>query len=284
MSAQEHLTFEQAVDRIGFGWWQIRFMSLCALNWTADAMEILLISFISPAARCEWNLSTTEESLITTILFLGMLLGAWFWGVLSDHHGRRSGFIVSSFLLLFGASLSAYSGSYLTLLLSRAIVGFSLPGGHLASALAIEYTSARYRQELFLFLQIFWCVGSVIEGFLGWYILSYLQLNWRFLSAVSAVPVAITCIVSLFSSESSRYYLAQRNIPRAQALIKEFAETNKYKGDREFGDFIFSVVAVDDDSGLDVMVRRLRHLLWHHPLRAITRTSPPSSLPFALNI
>eukprot|EP01103_Thecamoeba_quadrilineata_P008739 TRINITY_DN18469_c0_g1_i1.p1 TRINITY_DN18469_c0_g1~~TRINITY_DN18469_c0_g1_i1.p1 ORF type:complete len:514 (-),score=83.61 TRINITY_DN18469_c0_g1_i1:8-1549(-) len=227
---KEQLTFEQAVDKVGFGRFQYKLLFLASACWTVDAMEILMISYISPAARCEWDLTTTEESLITTVLFFGMLLGAWFWGLLSDHYGRRLGFISSNFLLLFGALVSAYSGTYWILLISRVTVGFALPGSTLTMALLVEYLSSKYRVQIILLLQMFWAVGCIIEGFLGWITLSYFGLDWRWLPAVTAIPVLFMCVISLYSPESSRYYLARQDYSRAQALVTRLARENSYEG------------------------------------------------------
>ena len=52
-------TVEQAIDYIGFGKFQMVFLAVTGLSWLCDAMEMMLLSFIGPAARCEWRLTTT---------------------------------------------------------------------------------------------------------------------------------------------------------------------------------------------------------------------------------
>jgi MFS transporter, putative metabolite:H+ symporter len=47
------MTFEDAIREVGFGRFQTKLMVLCGLGWAADAMEVLLISFVIPAVGKE---------------------------------------------------------------------------------------------------------------------------------------------------------------------------------------------------------------------------------------
>ncbi|RLG66559.1 hypothetical protein DRN93_06115, partial [archaeon] len=46
-SVQE-MTFDEAIDRIGFGAFQRKLLAICGAGWAADAMEERLISFALP--------------------------------------------------------------------------------------------------------------------------------------------------------------------------------------------------------------------------------------------
>lgn len=48
-------------------------------------MEVMILSFIGPALKEEWNLSAGKESFITNVVFAGMLLGAYTWGFISEN-------------------------------------------------------------------------------------------------------------------------------------------------------------------------------------------------------
>lgn len=50
------------------------------LAWLADACEVMLLSFLGPAMRCSWGVGPGEESLLTSIVFCGMLAGGGRWG------------------------------------------------------------------------------------------------------------------------------------------------------------------------------------------------------------
>ena len=50
---------------------------------------MMLLSFVGQSVQAEWELSAQEESLITSVVFVGMLVGAYAWGIVSDNYGRR---------------------------------------------------------------------------------------------------------------------------------------------------------------------------------------------------
>lgn len=63
-------------------------------------------------ASCQWGLSAHQESIISTVVFVGALAGAYCWGLLADSQGRRVGFAATAlFTFLFGF-LSAVAPSF----------------------------------------------------------------------------------------------------------------------------------------------------------------------------
>jgi MFS family permease len=52
-------------------------------------MELMLLSFVGPLVREEWEISAQDESLLSSVLFFGMLMGSCGWGFVSEKYGRR---------------------------------------------------------------------------------------------------------------------------------------------------------------------------------------------------
>lgn len=82
-------TLDEALDAVGFGNYQLILMAYGGLGWIADAMEIMILSFIGSAVQSEWDLSPAEKSLISSVVFVGMLIGAYASGFVSDTYGRK---------------------------------------------------------------------------------------------------------------------------------------------------------------------------------------------------
>lgn len=62
--------------------------------------------------KCEWNLSSSAESWVASAVFLGMMLGSYTWGSLSDAYGRKVGFFAPAcFTAVFGV-VSAFSPNF----------------------------------------------------------------------------------------------------------------------------------------------------------------------------
>ena len=73
--------------------WGLNFQNLvlayARLGWFVEATEFMLITFVGPEVESKWGLSLGQESLLTTVVFAGMLVGAYIWGLISDTYGRR---------------------------------------------------------------------------------------------------------------------------------------------------------------------------------------------------
>jgi len=52
-------------------------------------MKMMLLSFVGPAVQAEWGLLSNQLSMITSVVFAGMLIGAYSWGAVSDTFGRK---------------------------------------------------------------------------------------------------------------------------------------------------------------------------------------------------
>ena len=90
-AANRDILLDEVIDRLGFGKFQIKLLFIVSIIWVADAMEMMMIAFISPALACEFNLTDSSKAMLTTMIFVGMLFGAFAWGIFDDKYGRKKG-------------------------------------------------------------------------------------------------------------------------------------------------------------------------------------------------
>lgn len=50
-------TVTQAVNALGFGWFQVKLSLWTGLCWMADSMEMTILSILSPALHCYWHIT-----------------------------------------------------------------------------------------------------------------------------------------------------------------------------------------------------------------------------------
>jgi hypothetical protein len=98
----ETYTTDEALSRLGFGRFQALLLGFLGTGWVAEAMEVMLLSFVGPSVKEEWRVSGGAEGLISSVAFTGMLLGACVGGLGSDRYGRR--YVLPFFRLQFISS------------------------------------------------------------------------------------------------------------------------------------------------------------------------------------
>jgi len=225
------LTVQDAIDRIGFGRFQKRLLGVSGVTWAADAAEVFLIAFALPQIVIDFDLSTFESAVAVAATFVGMLVGAWFWGTTADRIGRRKGFQITIGVFAVFGLLSAFAPSFYWLLVLRALTGFGLGGAvPLDFSLFAEFLPRRNRGRWLVILESFWGVGMVAAAGLAWIIVP--SLGWRPLLAVSALAGALVFWVRLRIPESPRWLASQGRNEEALAILDEVA---RYNGQPEIG-------------------------------------------------
>jgi MFS transporter, putative metabolite:H+ symporter len=220
------MSFDEAIEQVGFGRFQIKLMLICGFGWAADAMEVLLIAFALPAIAEEWGLTNAQRGLLGTSIFLGMLVGALVWGRLSDLIGRKTGFVSTVAIDSVFGLLSALSPSFIWLLILRTMTGFGV-GGTLPVDYSIfaEYLPQRKRGRYLVLLEAFWAVGVIAAAGLAWLIVP--NYGWRWLLAASAVPGVLIFFIRRHVPESPRYLLVSGKPEQARQVLEMVARENR---------------------------------------------------------
>ncbi|KAL9609857.1 MAG: hypothetical protein Q9167_005401 [Letrouitia subvulpina] len=96
----------KAIQDIGMGLYQWSLFVLCGFGWLADNMWLQGVALTLPGLTSEFGPSVTHVRYTTCSLFIGLCIGASFWGVASDVIGRRLAFNSTLFLAgVFGLSV-----------------------------------------------------------------------------------------------------------------------------------------------------------------------------------
>ncbi|XP_031425904.1 synaptic vesicle 2-related protein isoform X1 [Clupea harengus] len=216
---------EDAVEAIGFGTFQLKLSILTGLSWMADAMEMMILSILAPQLHCEWRLPSWEVALLTSVVFIGMMISSSLWGNISDKYGRKTGLRMSVLWTLFYSILSAFSPIYAWILVLRALVGFGIGGAPQSVTLYAEFLPMRSRATCILLIEIFWALGTVFEVLLAMMVMP--TLGWRWLLVLSTIPLVLFAILCFWLPESARYDMLTGNQEKALSTLKRIAKENK---------------------------------------------------------
>jgi len=218
-------TLDDALGAIGFGRFQYIVLAYSGLGWVAEAMEMMLLSFVGPAIQPEWGLSANQESMISTVAFAGMLVGAYSWGLVSDAYGRKKGFLGAAILTCIVGVLSAFAPNYISLLILRFFVGLGLGCGHVYSSWFLEFVPIPNRGAWMIVFSSFWTVGTIMEASLAWWIMP--RYGWRWLLGVTAFPSLMALVFYNLVPESPRYLCTQGRIAEARQILEHGAAMNQ---------------------------------------------------------
>ncbi|KJE98029.1 hypothetical protein CAOG_08072 [Capsaspora owczarzaki ATCC 30864] len=193
-------SLRQAVDYVGNGRFQLQLLLITGATQLADAMELMLLPFLTNAVRCDASdamaASEPELALLSSVVFMGMLLGACSAGWIADVFGRRYGFLLTTACCAIAGAGSAVAWSFNALLLARFVVGFGVGGSPAALSLYAEFipsTAVRARQ-LLVFLSFF-SIGTLLEACIAVAVLP--SYGWRGLLWASAVPSALLLAIAV---------------------------------------------------------------------------------------
>lgn len=96
----------KAIQDIGMGKYQWSLFVLCGFGWLADNMWLQGVALTLPGLTSTFGPSETLVRYTTCATFIGLCIGASFWGVASDVIGRRLAFNATLFIAgVFGCAV-----------------------------------------------------------------------------------------------------------------------------------------------------------------------------------
>ena len=169
----------------------------------------------------DWNIYCKDEaklSLISSIYFVGALLGLLCSTAIFDRIGRKRGALVGCVLITIGTAASAAAPNYQTLLILRVISGFGLLINYTGSyCWIIEFAPTHLRNLVSGCYNLGWTLSYLIMVVLG-----YLIDKWEHLYlAVSGLCV---CSLAMFFitplPESPRFHLVRGRDEEAKKTLE----------------------------------------------------------------
>ncbi|MGV8845931.1 MFS transporter [Tessaracoccus sp.] len=219
------LTRAQRLDRLPYTRKHHKLLMGSGVGWALDAMDIGLISFIMAALASEWALGNTELSVLGSIAFFGMAVGASLGGLLADRIGRRQVFAITLLIYGIATGLSALSTGLVMLVALRFIVGIGL-GAELpvASTLVSEFAPKRIRGRIVVALESFWAIGWLAAACIGYFLVPTVDSGWRWALALGAIPAVWALVIRFGLPESVRFLETKGRHIDAEAVVAEFEE------------------------------------------------------------
>lgn len=135
-------------------------------RYAVDSLIILLQSIIAGQAAKEFNPAYPKA--LTIAVYVGMFIGALFWGISADVIGRRFAFNTSLFFCSIAGIVSGAAPNWISLAFFISLVGFG-GGGNLVldTTVFLEYLPSS-KQWVLTWLAAWWGLGSTVAGLVAW--------------------------------------------------------------------------------------------------------------------
>lgn len=158
------------------------FFELVALIAFLSSLTALAIDAMLPAmSQIGQDLQVTHDNdvqLIITVLFLGMALGQFVFGPLSDSTGRKPMMYLGLVIFMVGSVLSMLAQDFFMMLLGRFLQGFgSAAPRSLTTAIVRDHYAGRQMARIMSFTFAVFIIVPMLAPFLGQGIL--LIADWR---------------------------------------------------------------------------------------------------------
>lgn len=185
------------------------------LTWPSPAISSLSEDN-STLVGTEIVLTSAEKDMTGSLLYLGMLFGAWAGGMTVGRLGRRFSLQLLTPSYLVGWAICGLAPTTAVLLIGRFILGVSGGGTTIAGyAYVVELPDISIRSSMAVVPTLGVVIGSLYSVAVGYY------FPWHYLSFVGALPPTIFFFFSFFLPLSPSFLVVKGRRQQAITILQE---------------------------------------------------------------
>ncbi|MGG4040234.1 MFS transporter [Bacillus smithii] len=197
------------------------------IAWVLDSFEVMIVTNILYILKKMWSLSAIEQSWIVSIWLIGIMIGAYFMGYLSDKFGRKRLFLIT--LTLYGTFtlLTTISWNFESFLVLRLITALGIGAEYAAINAAIsEFIPTKYRGKVNATVMNFWSFGPIFAALVTIYFINTLppEWGWRVAFGFGALVSLAALVIRRYIPESPRWLVEHGEIETATRVVEGIEE------------------------------------------------------------
>ncbi|HLG77851.1 MAG TPA: MFS transporter [Ktedonobacteraceae bacterium] len=215
------------MDRLPWSRWHWLVIISLGITWILDGLEVTIVGVIGATLQSPQtlHLSTIEVSSAGTAYLIGTVVGALFFGRMTDLFGRKTLFMVTLAVYLIATIATAFSFNFWWFFACRALTGAGIGGEYSAINSAIdELIPARVRGHVDLAINGTWWVGTAVGSALTVFLLNphliAIDLGWRLCFGMGAVLGLAVLLIRHFVPESPRWLMMHGRFDEANQVVK----------------------------------------------------------------
>jgi MFS family permease len=228
------------LDRLPWLRFHTLVVAALGVTWILDGLEVTLAGAVSGALKASPHLQFTDAQVgaSASAYLAGAVLGALFFGWLTDRLGRRRLFFLTLGLYVLATGATAVAQDFASFALFRFLTGAGIGGEYAAINSAIqELIPARYRGRTDLAINgSFWLgavLGSLATTLLlrpGWL---PIDTGWRLAFGVGAALGLFVLFFRRTLPESPRWLIVHGRIGEAEQVVRQIEGAAGGKSDRD---------------------------------------------------
>jgi len=216
------------LDRLPWDRFHTLVVVALGITWILDGLEVTLAGSLAGALEQSPTLrfTTVDVGLTGSAYLTGAVLGAIFFGWLTDRLGRKKLFFITLAVYLSATAATALSWDFWSFMLFRFLTGAGIGGEYTAINSAIqELTPARYRGRTDLAINGSFWVGAALGAVVSIVLLGRAppgsDLGWRLAFLVGALLGLVILFMRMWIPESPRWLVTHGHGGEAHAVVGE---------------------------------------------------------------
>jgi MFS family permease len=216
------------LDRLPWGRFHTLVVAALGVTWILDGLEVTLAGSLAGALKESpvLRFTNTDVGLASSAYLAGAVLGAIFFGWLTDRLGRKKLFFITLTVYLVATALTATSWNVASFALFRFVTGAGIGGEYAAINSTIqELIPARVRGWSDLVINGSFWVGAAM-GALGSLVLLDPavidpEIGWRLAFLIGATLALVIFFMRLWLPESPRWLMTHGRAEEAHRVVDE---------------------------------------------------------------
>lgn len=214
------------MDRLPWSRWHWLVVISLGITWILDGLEVTIVGAIASTLKDPQalKLSDVEVSGAGSVYLVGAVLGALFFGRMTDRLGRKKLFMITLGVYLVATVATAFSMNFYWFAVCRFLTGAGIGGEYAAINSAIdELIPARARGWTDLAINGTWWVGTAFGAAATVLLLNPhlfpVNIGWRLAFGIGAVLGLAILLVRRYVPESPRWLMMHGRFEEADQVV-----------------------------------------------------------------
>lgn len=187
-----------------------------------DGYLLGIVAIALPLLSPELGLSSLWEGLIASSALIGLCVGGFVFGPITDRIGRRLMYILNLVVFIVGSAAQFFVTEEWQLFAIRLAIGLAIGADYpIATAMATEYIPKRMRGPALAGLVLAWWVGYAVSFVVGYAMSGMGDDAWKWILVSGALPALVFLVLRAGVPESPRWLISAGRTEQARRVVHD---------------------------------------------------------------